>query len=232
MKILEHPEILTFINQFPGMVGYLDNQHKVLMLNQTAIKLLGFRSLEHAIGKTSFDIPSKAAECAEQYILQDDFVLNNEKSLQVIDISEYSDGSIHIWLTTKSLLRDDAGNKTGVCYYAHELNLALLNQLFSRVLELPSSAKPRTYWLNQGGYLNLLSDRQQECLYYLIRGKSCREISIILSISQRTVETHTEEIKNKLGCQTKSELIEKAINAGMLYAIPKSLLRDNTGIIL
>lgn len=224
------PEMLHFINQFPGMVGYLDMQHKVLLLNKVAIQLLGFKSLDHAIGKTSFDIPSKASECAAQYFAQDEFVLKNEKNLQVLDICEYSDRSIHIWLTNKSLLRNEIGEKMGVFYYTYELNATAVDLLFRQILGSSSAANATTYWLNEGGYSDLLSERQNECLFYLVRGKSCREIGEILALSPRTIETHVDEIKNKLGCQHKSEVIEKAIDSGLLYSIPKSLLKRNVSL--
>ena len=228
----QNAEMIHFINQCPGMVGYLDTQHKVLMLNNVAVKLLGFKSLDHAIGKTSFDIPSKAAECAAQYFAQDEFVLKNEKNLQVLDISEYSDGSIHIWLTNKSLLRNEVGDKVGVFYYTHEINTTAVELLFKQLVGSLSSATSTTYWLNENNYSDLLSERQNECLFYLIRGKSCREIAAILALSPRTIETHVEEIKNKLGCKNKSEVIEKAIENGLLYSIPKNFLKNSVSLSL
>lgn len=53
-----------------------------------------------------------------------------------------------------------------------------------------------------------LSKKKLECLYYLVRGKTAREIASILNISPRTVEHYLEDIKFKWGCCSKSSLIE------------------------
>lgn len=45
-----------------------------------------------------------------------------------------------------------------------------------------------------------LTEREFECVNYLIRGKTAEEIAIILDISKRTVETHIQNIKRKMNC--------------------------------
>lgn len=56
-------------------------------------------------------------------------------------------------------------------------------------------------------FKNKLSIRQSECLYYLVRGMSAKQIAKILNLSHRTVEDYIESLKNKLNCDAKSELI-------------------------
>ncbi len=51
-----------------------------------------------------------------------------------------------------------------------------------------------------------LSSKEIACISYLIQGKSAEEISIILSRSRRTIETHIESAKKKLNCQKISQL--------------------------
>lgn len=45
-----------------------------------------------------------------------------------------------------------------------------------------------------------LSKKEVECIRWMIAGKSSGEIANILSISKRTVETHMNNIKQKLNC--------------------------------
>ena len=56
-----------------------------------------------------------------------------------------------------------------------------------------------------------LTKRENTCLFYMVRGKTAKEIAGLLFISKRTVEKHIEHIKNKFNCTTKSQLIEKVI---------------------
>lgn len=51
-----------------------------------------------------------------------------------------------------------------------------------------------------------LSQREMECVYWYLKGKSSGEIAIILEISRRTVETHIENIKLKLDCSNLFQL--------------------------
>ena len=55
----------------------------------------------------------------------------------------------------------------------------------------------------------LISKREAECFFYLIRGKSARETGMALHLSQRTVEFYLDSLRDKLNCRKKSELIEK-----------------------
>ena len=52
------------------------------------------------------------------------------------------------------------------------------------------------------------SPRQSLCYKYFATGRTMKEIAKILNISHRTVEGYIEEIKNKLNCRYKSELID------------------------
>jgi len=69
-----------------------------------------------------------------------------------------------------------------------------------------------------------LTDREIECLFLLIRGKSAKEMGKFLSISPRTVEVYIENIKQKMHASTRSEIIDKAEKAGMLTIIPKNTI--------
>lgn len=70
-------------------------------------------------------------------------------------------------------------------------------------------------------YLNLrrnryLTQRQFDVLKYLILGYTAKKIGLALDISYRTVENYVETLKLKLCCNTKSELIEKAIKSCLI----------------
>lgn len=54
-----------------------------------------------------------------------------------------------------------------------------------------------------------LTEREAQCLHYLSQGKSAKETSTMLHISQRTVEFHLNNVKEKAGCRSKLELLTK-----------------------
>lgn len=50
--------------------------------------------------------------------------------------------------------------------------------------------------------------REAECMLWLLRGKTINGVAVVLKLSPRTVEYYIKNMKNKLGCRTKFELIE------------------------
>ncbi|MBA3239011.1 MAG: helix-turn-helix transcriptional regulator [Parachlamydiaceae bacterium] len=58
--------------------------------------------------------------------------------------------------------------------------------------------------------LGLLSARERQCLKLLIQDKSAKETGAILCLSSRTVESYFENIKNKLSCWNKQEILKLA----------------------
>lgn len=57
------------------------------------------------------------------------------------------------------------------------------------------------------GRMVALSTREVECAYLLSIGKTAKEISVILNIQPRTAEAHIFNVKIKLDCHYKDELI-------------------------
>ena len=52
-----------------------------------------------------------------------------------------------------------------------------------------------------------LSKRESECLFQLSLGKTAKEIGRLLNLSPRTVEFYINNIKEKTGCRTRTELV-------------------------
>ena len=52
------------------------------------------------------------------------------------------------------------------------------------------------------------SDRELDCIEGLFKGKTMKGIASVFKISPRTVETHLRNIKWKLKCNYKSEIID------------------------
>lgn len=73
----------------------------------------------------------------------------------------------------------------------------------------------KTKFLDELGIVNQkkidkLSRQQMACLEHLRKGLSCREIGDVLGIEPKTVESYMMNIKQKLDCDTKRELIHIA----------------------
>jgi len=60
--------------------------------------------------------------------------------------------------------------------------------------------------------LNDLSNRELQVLNLVGRGQTTREVAENLNLSVKTVESHRQRIKKKLGLQTASQLVQYAVN--------------------
>ncbi len=56
-----------------------------------------------------------------------------------------------------------------------------------------------------------LTERQTDCLYYLVLGMTIKQIGETMGLSARTVEHYLEAVKSKLQCKTRVDLISKAL---------------------
>jgi len=65
----------------------------------------------------------------------------------------------------------------------------------------------KRYYLDHIGSDTYLTQREVECLYWLAKGNSSKEIARSLQISERTVEEHLLHIKAKIGCNKNSQLV-------------------------
>lgn len=188
------------------------------------------------IEKNDYDIPCKASEFAEGFRALDALVLRTGKKLLTLEIQNYASGHGLI-LAEKNPIRDNNGNIIGFYHPLVDVtNVSLfksyvwLHHFDSRCLG--EQFKPASYLLSEEyGPLNL-TKKQESVLFFLIRGKSAKEIAKILSISPRTVECYLDAIKDKMNCHYKSEVIEKALAENFLYYIPRDLQKINFSEII
>ena len=63
----------------------------------------------------------------------------------------------------------------------------------------------------------VFSHREYECLIHLARGKTMKETGKILELSDRTVEDHLTNAKNKTNCFTRAQLIDSFLDNLLLF---------------
>lgn len=56
-----------------------------------------------------------------------------------------------------------------------------------------------------------ITKRQNECLYYLVKGMTMKQIAAALKLSPRTIEHYIENLKIKFDCSSRIDLIAKAL---------------------
>ena len=82
---------------------------------------------------------------------------------------------------------------------------------FERAEVLTGRVRP-----TQLGVPQSLSEKERECLRYLVRGKSAREVAKLMKISEATVRFHISNLHRKMNVRHRSELISLAITTSLV----------------
>ena len=87
------------------------------------------------------------------------------------------------------------------------LNMRGIN--FKNNIETINKATPTLPWENRNEISIKLSNRERQCAYLLMKGMTAKEIAIYLQLSSRTIEIYLHNLKSRLHCKNKTELIIK-----------------------
>lgn len=228
MNIIESLEKNPFINQMPGMFAVLDLDCKFLFFNKTTIQWTGFKSLESLIGLSYADMPCRVAEQHAILVQHDHQVIQTDGPVSVMGYYCYANNERRVVLGEKYPFRDETGKMIAtVAQFQNITHHNIIAKLFDIGLvahKIQTITDQPSYTLADHYPELPLSERQSECLFHLIRGKTSKEIARILALSFRTIEHYIDQIKIKLNCDNKAALIEKAITMGYVNIIPRSLL--------
>ena len=208
----------SLLDHMPGHIGWKDVNRSYQGANKSLLELKGVRYLKDITGKTDEELSPASAEDNKVFLEQDLCVLKGDKISAVHRDSKTNT----VFLLEKSPIINKENTITGLIYYCRPWHKADVFHILSQVdnkLDLGF----QNYTL--GHYHNKfkLTTRECECVFVLIRGKTAKEISGLLSLSKRTVESYIENIKNKMNCQNKAEILVKAVSNGYQNQIPSRL---------
>ncbi|PHQ79027.1 MAG: hypothetical protein COB66_07720 [Coxiella sp. (in: Bacteria)] len=221
----------AFLEHTPALILWKDTLGRTRQITEYGAKFIGYASRHEVEGICDSDYRCDAAKAAEKWQQQDQKILQSHMPLTIIDIHHYTnENKLAILLTQKAILKDSNNRVFGISCMCAEIKAHLWPQIIKQLLNENTkghhqSIQSKSIELTDGYSKYHLSIRESECLFYLLRGYSSREIAIKLELSsKRTIETYIDRIKNKLGVLTKKELISFAIDHGLLNIIPKSIL--------
>jgi len=222
IKLIKYAERLP-INNFPGLTAIMSIDSRYIRASNNMLQLLGYESQKQIFNTTYANIPSPVSENAASFEQEDQMALEQEiKTLSYNDFGEW-----------KILL----GNKKPIFLYKDVIGIfanfidvtsTSLIDLGKFLLEENHKIKKKQFsYIIQDSESNFynLTPKEQECLFFYIRGLTYKEIAKILNIGSTTAHTHIEHVKQKFNVFTRSQLVEKALHIGFLSIIPESLLK-------
>lgn len=222
--------IQQFIDNMPTSIGIKDFTSQYLIGNNFLAKLAGLSNSQALKKRYDDELNWQAKQIAHLFIAEDTLVMKQNRAITVLSYGIYANNKLFLGYGKKYPVLDKKGATIGCGFCLQDvINSQLIN--LAPLLSLRNTAYGNRQLGDQFSYIITesipeydLSKRQIECLFHLLRGQSANDIAITLHISKRTVETHIDAIKYKLGCDTKLQLIDKAISTGLLNYIPSSLI--------
>lgn len=224
----------NILNQMPNFLMLSTVEHKISFVNDLAARVMGFKSSKEAVDVHYANIKCQAAEDAEVFCEQDKLVFSRLEKVTTLGYHRYKNADDWaLILCEKSPLFNPRNELIGVItYWLDATNHNLID--YSQFIYFSIKENTPTYknsFILSSRTMNpyRLSDRQLECLFFLLRGQSAKTIAKILSLSPRTIESYLNEIKNKMSCSTQADIIEKALSEGLLNILPHSFIKSKFG---
>lgn len=219
---------MSVLENLPGFIAIKNKVSKYCYSNQANCRLLGFEDFDdfYQAGANDYNLRCAAVELANTFIKEDKTVMSSEAPLKMVGRYGCKNDEWKILIGEKKPYYDNENCIQGViCCYLDTTKSNIINtfMLINKRDRKFTGSNNLSYYFKPGYDMLNLSKRQSECLYYLVRGYSNKQIGEVLSLSNRTVETHVEVIKDKLACNSRQQLIEKIIDNGLLNIIPESL---------
>ena len=203
--------------QMPMSFWMLDTNSITQAMNAEGIKVCGFQSEQDAIGHSLIQVSTH--ESAIQLINNCNEVLHTQ-SLRIFE--EYhirKDGIAQQFLSIKLPWYDlEQGDLIGVCGFSivlgrHSLanNLSLLAQ-YGMLDASNTASQPSILPPNNIHSLQHLSipPREKQCLQLIAQGYTAKMMARELGLSYRTIESYIDNLKTRLGVNSKFELIQIA----------------------
>lgn len=199
------------INQCDVCMFAKDTQGKYIYCNDKFSKAAGLDSRESIIGKTDADLI-----WSSQYDYFRDGDLNAIQGNPLVNVSEVQVQATGIKkvTTSKSALTTSDGKVIGVI--GTFIDSTGIEFVQSDAEYDPVSKK---VLLGKQFSFEYLTCREAEVYFFVLNGCSVSKISHKLSINKGTVNYHINNIKRKLKCTNKSDLISIGISSGLAYTI-------------
>lgn len=221
---LKQYQTLSYV---PGIVIFRDRQGRSEIINEKGCRMLGIRDPSSLWSNPLPDhlLPCPLSELHREFFEEDQLALKTEREQQFLGQYCYNGNDWRTIFYSKAP-RYTEGKLVGLTTIIHDIGNTPLAPVSLRLLHMTNPGKKQFGYLLRDDYHELnLSKRQSEVLFFLIRGKTSKEIAEFLDVSQRTVETHVEYIKFKLSLETKADIIAFCVDNGYANMIPRSIFK-------
>ena len=217
----------AIIDIMPGFFCITDEHSRYLTANTRLSNCFGFSSTDQMIGLTYSQIKCRAADIADQWIQEDTLTLESNESNKFVSYACTANDTWRLVIGEKKPFTN-SHNQPGLMMHFLELTHLGVLDVF------PWLKKQNGFPIKEQFSAQLVkqspsptqepfSSLESECLFFLLRGKTLRQMGELLALSVSAVEKLVYRLKCQFNCFNKSELIAAAIDGGYLNMIPETL---------
>lgn len=203
---LNNPEKLADFKCTEGVIHHTywkDSSGKMLGCNERHIQTLNLSEIDDVIGLSSYELYPEST--AAQIESNDFETLKSTHAKFFIEPADVLSGEDYIAISCKKPIQSQLGKTIGLMGASLVVKKAQYEEryfTYKHFFQQPHIPENKSS----------LSPRQIECLIRLVQGMTQKEIAISTGLSVKTVEHYLNMIKNKLKCNTRYELITKALS--------------------
>lgn len=192
--------------------------------NPSFLHLMGLQSNSDIYNKKDHDL-CRNENKVKRYLQDDEYVLDSKLALNIQEdiLPEHNSRITCSAAGTLFPLLSETNQIIGVMgvitLHGKPYRLTLEIAASLSVSEIKTLIRQRSYPICIAKRQTTLSKRELQCLIGIMQGKKAGEIATFLSLQQTTIEFYLENIKNKLGATSKSNLINIVFNHNILQQI-------------
>ncbi|KTD53448.1 LuxR family transcriptional regulator [Legionella santicrucis] len=185
----------------PFSIYFVNEHYGLSKINSTCAANCQFDSESSAVGKIASDFLSKESA---HFAVEADKIAMQDRTINILEHQlEHSNGIHYQYLTIKSPLYQEQ-KIVGIFGCSIVLGKHPLDKALQCISELGLLSSNMVH-----SGVNSLSKQQLAVAKLVINGLTAKEIGQQLGLSYRTVEFYLSHLKNKLGCQNKTDLLFK-----------------------
>jgi len=182
---------LSHFENIPCYVYAKDDLGRYLTMNAVLVQDLCLADKDDFLGLKDADMPFLTLDDVNNLKKNDKQTIKADAAIRLIEPVTLGDGTQVNLLSYKAPLITNTKKKVGI------IGISMVQNVREHID-------------------NPLTDRQTECLLFLAKGMTIKQIAIKLALSPRTVEHYLESVKNKLDCHSRVELVAKALQLSFI----------------
>lgn len=193
----------------PFNVYLLNKASQIQYINPAGLESNHFMSFKDAINKTVLDFIKK--DNALFTLSHDKKVLTQHSKLLIEQDLYFQNGAIDPYITLKMPWFNEKNDLIGILGCSALLSKQPIAEFITQITRLGLINQRDFYRKENSKIKTHITNREKDCLRYLVRGKTSKSIANMLGLSVRTIEFYIENLKSKFDVHSKEELIEKAL---------------------